>query len=267
MHARCRRANDIRLETATNLITSKLEELRKEVGTLASSFVRPSECDRGSFHPSTGLAVREQLTNPDLPFQTAATTTEPAKDFLQIPAHRTTSDTVLAWPIFGGHFPSMSLLGPFIGQHNEEQSQDAQRTDDFFMVEGGISSADEEQLPNLVDCFLQNVHTKNPILNVEQLVLHARKIASEGLRWDSWSCLILMAAALGSIAKPFNAAVVTSPTTDQTSPTFIQDRPATRGDLKQGESYFILGCRRLGCLKYSIIGAQCFFFAGGKCTL
>lgn len=203
--------------------------------------------------------------NPDLPFQTATSTPEPSKDFLQIPSHRTTSDTVLAWPVFDGRFPSMPLLGAFLGGKADEHSQDEQQAAAYFTVDGGISSTEEERLPILVDCFLQNVHTKNPILDVEALVLQVRRIASEGLRWDPWSCLVLMAAALGSIAKPFEAAVVNSPTTNRSSPEFFQDRPTTQEDLRRGESYFVLACRRLGCLKSSILGAQCFFFAGGGC--
>lgn len=127
----------------------------------------------------------------------------------------------------------------------------------------GLVPPNDEQIPMLVDKFLQNVHTKNPILDVEELVRQARIIANDGLGWNAWSCLILLAAALGTIAKPFEAAMISTPVEPRTSAPFTADVPATRENLQQAESYFILACRRLGTLKHSIIGVQCYFFAGG----
>jgi hypothetical protein len=34
-------------------------------------------------------------------------------------------------------------------------------------------------------------------------------------------------------------------------------------DLREGETFFVLACRRVGLLRHSVIGAQCHFFAGG----
>lgn len=158
----------------------------------------------------------------------------------------------------------MSFAGIFSVSQDGDQPHDSQQEDGHFAIDGGLQPPHDEQLPVLVDCFLQNVHTKNPILDVEELVMQVRRIASEGLRWDPWSCLVLLAAALGSIAKPFDAAVIRSLGMDVASPTFIADQPATQDDLRRGETCFVLACRRLGCLKHSLLGAQCYFFAGGK---
>lgn len=136
----------------------------------------------------------------------------------------------------------------------------------------GLTPPDEEMIPSLIDCFLQNVHTKNPILDVESLVKHGRHCADHGLGWDGWSCLVLICCALGSVAKPFERPSRT------TAASFSGRTPGSPGtnagdiassslvyakELQQGDSCFTLACRRIGSLKASILGAHCYFFAGG----
>ena len=128
---------------------------------------------------------------------------------------------------------------------------------------------DEERIPSLVDNFLQNVHTKNPILDVKSLVRHSRHCAKHGLSYDAWSCLVLLACALGSVAKPFDTAAPLPPIVRPESIVLAQAPPPASADifakeLHQGESYFILACRRLGGLKHTMLGAQCQFYAGGE---
>lgn len=218
----------------------------------------------GSCGTSDEGSPLRQSTDPDRPRRSSAThTTEPSKDFLQIPPHRTCADTVLTWEIFEGVYPSLSLVGYFFVSGDRSISDvRLGPPDDSFTMISGLVPPNEEQIPMLVDKFLQNVHTKNPILDVEELIRQARIIARDGLGWNAWSCLTLLAAALGAIAKPFEAAVIASPDESSTSAPFIADVPATRENLQQAESYFILACRRLGTLKHSIIGVQCYFFAG-----
>lgn len=86
-------------------------------------------------------------------------------------------------------------------------ADDTEVENDTLFALGNLIPPDEEQIPLLVDKFLSNVHTKNPVLDVEQLVEHARIVATSGLRWDAWSCIVLLTAALGTVAKPFDAAV------------------------------------------------------------
>lgn len=156
----------------------------------------------------------------------------------------------------------MALIGVLFTPVRNDQAPDLTPPSDSLTVAGGLMPPNEEMIPLLVDRFLENVHTKNPVLDVEQLVKQSRIIASRGLGWDAWSCLVLLAAALGTIGKPFDAAVTTTPMGVNSS--WINDAPATPKELQQAESYFALACRRLGSLKHSILGAQCYFFAGGK---
>lgn len=159
----------------------------------------------------------------------------------------------------------MALISVLFSRTEDGTANDMGPLTDHFTPTGGLMPANEEQIPALVDKFLENVHTKNPVLDVEQLVKQARTIAGRGLGWDGWSCLVLLASALGTIAKPFESAVTVS-----TSPgmggmsgnRWITDAPTTPKELQQAESYFALASRRLGSLKHSILGAQCYFFAG-----
>lgn len=246
-----------RLESATQLLTSKLHELQSDIRKLATPAVAWTEDDQ-TWTRGAGMATTESPTSdPDRPSRARRHVVESSKDFLQIPAHRTTADSVLTWPVFEGRFPSMSLVGFFFVSHDSPVHGSRQGAE-YFTTEGGLEPVSEEQLPSLVDGFLQNVHTKNPILDVEGIVVQARKVASEGLRWDPWSCLVLVAAALGAIAKPFHAGVIGSP--ESLAPI----RTASEEDLRRGESCFVLACRRLGSLKPSLLGSQCYFFAGGE---
>ena len=183
----------------------------------------------------------------------ASSTMEPSRDYLQIPAHRTTADTVLTWPIYKQQYPPNYLIEPLF-------KPDA--TTDTVVVPGGLRSLADEKIPALVDNFLQNVHTKNPILDVEALVRHARRSSEQGVGWDAPSCLVLLACALGSLARPFDL-TGHAPEHDARA-VGVSSAALYAKDLQQAESCYVLACRRLGLLKHTIIGAQCHFFAGGE---
>lgn len=211
-------------------------------------------------HDSTGsTTVHEPIPSPG---------DERMKDFLKIPSHRTTADAVLAWDVFDGRWPRMALIG--VHFRTTEQGGLLTFADklDSAAVSTDLLLPNEEQIPSLVDKFLENVHTKNPVLDVEQLVKHSRRIAAQGLKWDGWTCLVLLASALGIIAKPFSSWMTfpASPLHGR-EPSWTPEIPATAEELQRAESYFVLACRRIGCLRYSILGAQCQFFAGGEFML
>ena len=53
----------------------------------------------------------------------------------------------------------------------------------------GGRGVEEEDFVALCRKFLIHVHPRNPILEADQLIKHARKASEEGLSWDSASCL------------------------------------------------------------------------------
>ena len=133
--------------------------------------------------------------------------------------------------------------------------------EDTALATSNTTSASHADAVYLVDRFLQNVHTKNPIIDVELLLEHARHISIHGFRNDAHSCLVMLACALGYIAEPFNAAA------DATEGELEAPEAMTqmRKRLARGEAYFVRACQRLGGLTSTIAGIQCHFFAGGQC--
>lgn len=203
------------------------------------------------------------MLSPQLTVDTASANAapEPSRDFSQIPPHRTTADTVLTWPIFDNKFHDNYLIEPLLYDPEVSDPQIHPRVsaerDNFAMI-NSLAPLEEERIPSLVDNFLQNVHTKNPVLDVEALVLRSREAATQGLGWDAWSCCLLLTCALGSIAKPFGTWEGLS------SAEIYAKSPTSQKELQQGENCFVLACRRLGLLKQTMLAAQCHFFAGGK---
>jgi hypothetical protein len=201
---------------------------------------------------------------------------ERSRDYLQIPPHKTSSDTVLTWPIFEHKYPSNHLIQAlFMPSASlavcKAPSDRAKSREETYTVAGGLRPPEDERIPALVDNFLQNVHTKNPVLDVETLVLRGRLSAEQGLGWDAWSCLVLIVCALGCVAKPFEIA---SPNVEglgqsQSSESLLVATATSSAQLfakeiQAAESCFVLACRRLGLLKHTLLAAQCHFFAGGK---
>lgn len=184
---------------------------------------------------------------------------EPSRDFSHIPPHRTSADNVLTWPVFGGKYHSNYLIQPLLSDKEFADPQlhagQTQERDNFVLL-NSLSPLEEERIPALVDGFLQNVHTKNPVLDVETLVLKSREAATQGLKWDAWSCILLLACALGSVAKSFGGWETLN------DDEIWAQNPCTQEDLRRGENCFILACRRLGLLKQTVLAAQCHFLAG-----
>lgn len=218
------------------------------------------------------------IQDPLLPIANQQTSSfETSRDFLRIPPQRASADVILQWEIFGDKYPPNALIGQLFTPENGDLTQSGRTppaSSDMVTPSVGLLPLEEEQIPSLIDRFLTNVYTKNPILDVESLVKQGRRCADHGVGWDGWSCLVLMACALGSVAKPFSdrnrdASSMNgmSPTAERRgmSPTSSSAKLYAK-ELQQGDSCFTLACRRLGSLKYSMLGAQCYFFAGGMST-
>nr|RBQ99023.1 hypothetical protein FVER53263_03341 [Fusarium verticillioides] len=119
------------------------------------------------------------------------------------------------------------------------------------------AAVDEKEIPRLVRQFLQHVHPVNPILDVDEIYSHSLRISETRITWDGESCIVLIACALGCIAKPYDS-MVTSP-----SDTLTASSVESQGEgLKMASAYFELARQSLGMLDQSLLTAQCHFFAG-----
>ncbi|KAM0743557.1 hypothetical protein ACQRIT_001816 [Beauveria bassiana] len=250
------------LETVTTTLLQKFEDLSSELASLRNLLQTQDQdqAEDASFKVSERMAAGRTSSSIDIASQ-APQPQEPSRDFLQIPQHPASADTVLCWEIFEDRFPANALISSLF------KPKLADMAEDVVAAPKRMMPLDEENIPVLIDKFLQNVHTKNPILDVESLVKHGRRCADQGIGWDGRSCLVLLACALGSIVKPFDRPI---PQTagiyfgkdESTGEPMASSSRIYAKELQQADSCFALACRRLGSLKYSLIGAQCHFFAG-----
>ncbi|KXJ97328.1 hypothetical protein Micbo1qcDRAFT_230011 [Microdochium bolleyi] len=175
-------------------------------------------------------------------------------DQLRIPAGRTTPDCVLQWPIMHGRFPSYYLVDAVFEAETVEDSDEGSHGSRL----GRLGSVDENAIVGLVHRFLELVHIKNPVLDVDTICAYARRVAEDGLRWDAPSCLVLLAAALACVAQPFGGQSAELSSDNSTGGSLHTQRKL----LRDGEAYYNLARRRLGYLQGGILAAQCHFFAG-----
>ncbi|KAL4941069.1 hypothetical protein BDV06DRAFT_229906 [Aspergillus oleicola] len=123
-------------------------------------------------------------------------------------------------------------------------------------VEKSVSTSSrgirEEDVSSQIESFLENVHTKNPILDPSELRKLSRCIGEDGFQWDGQSCLILISCALGIVSRPFTLEIPGS-----SDPSHADDR-----DYATAESYYTAARKRIGLLDPSIIAIQCVFLIG-----
>jgi hypothetical protein len=231
-------------------LTSHRESRPLDIKELTVTYVDTSQ-------PSIPLEPEHHARQMSFPVRAA----EWQKDYLQIPASRCSADTVLTWPIFRGQFrESFFITTLFQYSHGEVDD----RSTETWTLPDGLRFTSDEQIPALVDRFIQNVHTKNPILDLESLIRSGRHAAEVGIQWDAQSCLVLLACALGCISQPFTASTQGSSAAHESPARHSQgSKSSSATHLREGEAFFTLACRRIGALRYSVIGAQCHFFAGG----
>ncbi|KAG5768597.1 hypothetical protein H9Q69_007523 [Fusarium xylarioides] len=117
-------------------------------------------------------------------------------------------------------------------------------------VELRRTTVDEKEIPRLVCQFLQHVHPVNPILDVDEIYSYTLRISETGVTWDGESCIVLIACALGCIAKPYDT-MVTSPSETSTASSIESQAE----ELEIASAYFELARQRLGLLDQSLLAA------------
>jgi hypothetical protein len=71
-----------------------------------------------------------------------------------------------------------------------------------------------------------------------------------------------MACALGSISFPFEVSEANERGMEMNTPGMTSSSFFAK-EIQQAESCYALACRRLGLLKQTILGAQCYFYSAG----
>ncbi|KAK5721136.1 hypothetical protein LTR15_007100 [Elasticomyces elasticus] len=110
----------------------------------------------------------------------------------------------------------------------------------------------QEEAVLLVEEFLRNVHTKNPVLEPTKIMELARTAAEDGFEWDVSSCLVLISCALGSLSISFT---ITHASEGENSFADAELYPVA-------EAYYTAARKRLGLLEPSVQASQCWFLTG-----
>lgn len=255
------------LNRVVEVLGGQISEIAKKLETIAPANLACSN-GSGAHHNGSDSAPANANVDVNMSFHGISAFDqhlEPSRDFSHIPPHKTTADEVLTWPIFEAVFPPNYLIDAHLGYRLStggvfDDDVDADST--ILHISNNVAPLDEQRIPALVDRFLENVHTKNPILDVEALVRKSREFASRGIGWDSYSCLLLMACALGIVAKPFGSELQALDVSIDRARQIV----APSREKEQADYCFVQASRRLGGLRPSILAAQCNFFAGGNCS-
>ncbi|KAF4981675.1 hypothetical protein FZEAL_2562 [Fusarium zealandicum] len=133
-----------------------------------------------------------------------------------------------------------------------------------FQAQGNKGISEDSFVP-LCRKFLAHVHPRNPILHGHELLRHAREMEEHGLKWDSASCLVLLACALAAYSemwvKPNEYPI--PPNQEQFEDLYDSDQQS------MAEPYYAAAQKRMGLLGNTIQDIQCYFFASvfEKCAL
>ena len=110
----------------------------------------------------------------------------------------TTIEAVLQWPIFGGNYDADIILAPVFEDDDSFDEDSIQGIDTLDRGRWGSKSivVDEKELENydithLIDRFLTNVQTKNPILDQGILEEYADEIDEHGFDSSGKSCIVV----------------------------------------------------------------------------
>ncbi|KAG7133080.1 hypothetical protein HYQ46_009372 [Verticillium longisporum] len=164
-------------------------------------------------------------------------------------------EAVLKWPALRDVVPSnvASIVSfPFEYALGNDQKQENTSTTPRTMP--------DDQFIHFSKRFLAIVHPRNPILDGNELLRHARLIEENGLQWDSASCLVLIACALGSYTLPWVKPSQIPHIVDawQGSTVIEKDNRAT------AEAYYAAALKRVGPLGHFVRDIQCLFLASVK---
>ncbi|PNP78614.1 hypothetical protein FNYG_07960 [Fusarium nygamai] len=182
-------------------------------------------------------------------------------DDLTAPTGISSVESVLDWPILAGIVDPGHILEALSDTKagRGHASSLTSGTDNVLGFNAGRRpiAMNEKEIPRLVQQFLQHVHPVNPILDVDEIYSHSLRISETGITWDGESCIVLIACALGCIAKPYDTMVTSPSETSTTSSIESQGE-----ELEMANAYFELARQRLGLLDQGLLAAQCHFFAG-----
>ncbi|KAJ6114414.1 hypothetical protein N7486_000192 [Penicillium sp. IBT 16267x] len=114
-----------------------------------------------------------------------------------------------------------------------------------------------DDIQHLCRKYLQLVHRRNPVVDIDKLKRYAREVSIQGLGWDSPACLVLLACALACSTSTFIPLGEIPEDLDR-----IPGPPPSDANIGRAEAYFHAAKQRFGSLHASTTDIQCFLLAG-----
>ena len=199
--------------------------------------------DAGSIQILRRLNELETLVKSLQP-TTIATTTVPETNH-QIHHLQVTTEEILSWTVFQGHYDSRRDLKALLRTGPSAASIASPLSISASLLADDIDSGSHGRL---LASFFRSVHVKNPMLDESKIKQIIHHMSLEGPSWNAESCLALVVCALGAIASSFDT----------------NDDPSEPQMVTIAEAYFNAAQRRLGTFIGSggVLEAQCFFYSG-----
>ncbi|KAF8448513.1 hypothetical protein BGX38DRAFT_573746 [Terfezia claveryi] len=180
------------------------------------------------------------------------------KRLSRLAAVGSTCQAILSWPIFDGAYDPDAILAPLFEDDSDEP--DDESVDDGYWGRHKHSAidVDEEELErydlrHLIERFLTNVQTKNPILDQGILEEYVDEIERRGFDGSGESCIVLMVCALGAVSAPYSECFPNSLKSSSIYP-----------DLVIGKKFFLAAKKRFGTaiVRNKLTTVQCLFLGG-----
>jgi hypothetical protein len=168
---------------------------------------------------------------------------------LRIPGGTVNANAILNWPIFND-------VIEFTNLEDEDASAFINRFGESMAEEKDSDPPNYLEVPALIENFLRNTHTKNPVCEIEPMRECAQKIAESGPKYDSQTCIVLICCALGCLSIPWQP--------ERPGQNLLGDSTYYDSDKKRrAKGYFIEARKRLGLLpRLSIPTCLCYFLSG-----
>lgn len=237
-----------------------LEAQRQYLGQFSATNVDPvagsyprdscSNLPQNAF-PSTTLDLEpsEQILEDDPVFYGRASPRLPSSNLPN--NHRSSAIEILEWPVFKRKY-SRCDLDALVFSSSPTRSFPIGAND--LNYSNGLR---EQSTLRLLQSFVENVHSKNPVLDIGFLETIARDVDENGMQWDGESCLLSTVCALGTISSSFSIDALNSDPKQQ-SLNSVHNTPT----YSAAEAYYTASRKRIGLLGSSILTVQCHFLIG-----
>lgn len=173
-----------------NQVLSRLDRLPSSPGQGHGGLVAELSYAANST-PSNSVPLEPRRTTDEAPVEVQTI----SRDDLSIPSAKTTCEAVLQWPVLECCYPPNYIIDAVfetgIVDSDSDEEDEKESSNLSLLNKSRRHGFNEEDVLPLVQRFLDLVHTKNPVLEADTLWSYARRVAEDGLKWDSRSCMVV----------------------------------------------------------------------------